>query len=263
MFIRYHRLIEDQRVSVMTGRPEIFIATPCYGGLVTQGYMQSVLSLMVYAGSHDFDLSLGMLGHDALITRSRNTLLSRFLHETTASHILFIDADIAFAPTQVSRMLDAGKDIVAGMYPLKVLQWDHRAQARNQAGEAMETAALLYVGVPCLGAELERDGSFVTAVYCGTGFMMIARAAIVSMVAAYPQTRYRAIHAFPLPVGAQAEQHALFDCMIDPATGDYLSEDFTFCRRWRDIGGKIWLDQAGALTHCGQHDFRGDVTARF
>ncbi len=59
----------------MTERPHVFIATPCYGGLVTQGYMQSVIALMTQAAPHGVDLSLGMLGHDALITRSRNTLL--------------------------------------------------------------------------------------------------------------------------------------------------------------------------------------------
>ena len=40
--------------------------------------------------------------------------------------------------------------------------------------------------------------------------------------------------------------HALFECMIDPETKEYLSEDFGFCRRWRALGGKIWLDVEGA-----------------
>ena len=244
-------------------RPEVFIATPCYGGLVTQGYMQSVLSLMTQAGGYGFDLSLGMLGHDALITRSRNTLLSKFLHDTSASHILFIDADITFEPHQVNRMLRAGKDVVAGMYPLKALHWDHRAQARMQQGEAAETAAMLYVGLLCPEGEREVDGRFATAVYCGTGFMMIARQVVERMVVAFPNTRYRTVHAYPLPKAAAGDHHALFDCMIDPETGEYLSEDFTFCRRWRDIGGKIWLDLEGGLTHCGPHEFRGDSLARF
>ena len=244
-------------------RPEIFIATPCYGGLVTQGYMQSVLALMTFAGPNGFDLSLGMLGNDALITRSRNTLLASFLTGTAASHILFVDADIAFEPPQVVRMLRAGKDIVGGMYPLKALHWDAGAQARCRTGEAAETAALLYVGQSCTGDALRHDGSFVSAVYCGTGFMMIARSAIERMVAAYPQTRCRSAHAYASQQAPPAEQFALFDCMIDPQTGEYLSEDFTFCRRWRDIGGTLWLDREGPLTHGGPHDFRGNPAARF
>ena len=45
--------------------------------------------------------------------------------------------------------------------------------------------------------------------------------------------------------------------MIDPETGTYLSEDFTFCHRWRKIGGKVWLDTRTALKHVGSYEFQG------
>jgi hypothetical protein len=55
---------------------------------------------------------------------------------------------------------------------------------------------------------------------------------------------------------------ALFDCIIDPDTGAYLSEDYSFCRRWRQIGGEIWIDIASKLTHTGPYEFVGDHTSR-
>src|SRR5262249_11676145 len=51
----------------------------------------------------------------------------------------------------------------------------------------------------------------------------------------------------------------LFDCMVDPDSGRYLSEDYAFCRRWRDIGGKVHVDLHCKLMHLGQHLFRGDL----
>jgi hypothetical protein len=51
--------------------------------------------------------------------------------------------------------------------------------------------------------------------------------------------------------------------MIDPDGGDYLSEDYTFCRRWRAIGGEVWLDTRSKLMHVGPREFVGDAEARF
>ncbi|HTW27624.1 MAG TPA: hypothetical protein VME92_10890 [Acetobacteraceae bacterium] len=247
----------------MHNRPHVFIATPCFGGLVTQMYMQSVIALMQRAGPDGYDLSLAMLGQDALITRSRNTLVARFLSVPTASHLLFIDGDIGFEPEQVTRMLRFGKDLVAGMYPLKALHWDPRAEARLRQGEAAATAAMLYVGRFSEGPDAARQDGFVTAQFAGTGFMLISRHCIERMIGAYPQTRYRSAHVFPLPKGPEGDRYALFDCMIDQETGEYLSEDYTFCRRWRDLGGEVWLDARGVLTHCGTAEFRGDPATRF
>ncbi|AHY52903.1 hypothetical protein [Bradyrhizobium japonicum] len=56
---------------------------------------------------------------------------------------------------------------------------------------------------------------------------------------------------------------ALFECMIDPATGTYLSEDFAFCKRWTDIGGEIWADIESSLDHVGPSVFHGDIASQF
>jgi hypothetical protein len=241
-------------------RPLIFAATPCYGGQVHQAYMQSVISLMQHSRSSFFDVSLAMLGNDSLITRSRNTLVSAFLDNPQATHLLFIDADISFDPRQVERMIRFGQDVVAGVYPLKVLDWNHVRTTGEQGWG--EEAALRYCGTPCEAGEAEKLEGFVTGSQAGTGFMLIARSAIEKMISAYPELSYRSMLVYP-PVRGNQSYHALFDCMIDPDTGTYLSEDYAFCWRWRRIGGKVWLDTTGRLTHTGVHDFRGNPGPRY
>jgi hypothetical protein len=92
--------------------------------------------------------------------------------------------------------------------------------------------------------------------------MMIRRSTLLRMMAAYPELQFAAAHdrarQNPSP-----HQFALFDCMIEPETRHYLSEDYTFCRRWRDIGGQIWLDTQGPLVHTGAQDFVGNVALRY
>jgi hypothetical protein len=111
-------------------RPSVFVATPCFGGLVSQHYMQSVIGLIQFASQAGFDATLALLGHDSLITRSRNTLVTQFLNTPAATHLLFIDADISFEAEQVFHMLNFNREFVAGIYPLKVIDWNNAAIMR-------------------------------------------------------------------------------------------------------------------------------------
>jgi hypothetical protein len=105
------------------------------------------------------------------------------------------------------------------------------------------------------GSVPDADG-IVEVAEAPTGFMCIKRDVFRQMMDKYPKLSY-------VPDGPPnplAHLHWLFfDCMVDPDDGRYLSEDYAFCRRWRDIGGKIWVDLHCKLMHLGQHNFRGDL----
>ena len=242
-------------------RPHIKIATPCFGGQVGHLYMLSVVRLLQEAPSLGFDASLALLGGDALVARARATLVAAFLDAPEATHLLFIDADLAFEPQQVARLLAADREFTAAFYPLKTIDWARLPQ-RHIGGEPLAEAGLSYVGLPCRGAEARRDGRFVTAVYAGGGFQLLRRTAIERMIAAYPETHFAATNTYPPPPEASQNLYALFDSRIDPETGLYLSEDYAFCQRWRAIGGEIWLDLDSRLTHTGPHSFAGAFSHR-
>ncbi len=248
-------------------QPLILLATPCFGGLVSQKYMLSVVRLMSYAKSAGFGVSLSMVGYDALISRARSTLVAAFLDNPDATHLLFVDADISFQPQQVERLLRCDKDFTGALYPLKSMDWDLIPQRCVERGESVQQAALSYVGTFCPAGERKQEGDFATGIYVGGGFQLIRRSALQKMIAAYPETHFASVHSLPMSGlrhdAAQCRNlYALFDCIIDPETGAYLSEDYSFCLRWRKIGGEIWIDTAGKLTHTGPYDFVGDYTSR-
>jgi hypothetical protein len=222
--------------------------------------MQSVIALIHEAVRSDFDVSLTLLGNDSLVTRSRNTLVSMFMDMPQATHLLFVDADISFDPQQVTRMLQFGEPVVAGMYPLKVLDWQ-RAAPSNRSHR--EEDALHYCGQPCSGTAREDRDGFVTGDYAGTGFMLIARQVIETMIEAYAELGYSGAHTYTEGPQPNSRHYALFDCLIEPERRVYLSEDYAFCWRWRRLGGKVWLDTVGRLTHTGNHDFRGNPLPRY
>jgi len=247
----------------MTAPRNILIGTPCYGGLLTQVYVQSLVALMANVrqlgapGSSEVGLSL-RTHQDSLITRARNSILTIFLDDPSLTHLLFIDADTGFELEQVKRMLDFDEELVCGVYPVKTFDWPRIAMGSpGRTGEQMRASGLHYVGVPAVGAAREERDGFVTAQYAGTGFMLIRRSCAEKMIAAYPETKYRSAHIGEPP---SENRYNLFDCVIDPENGIYLSEDYTFCQRWRKLGGKVWLDLRSRLKHVGTYEFQGTPT---
>ena len=244
-------------------RPKLVIGTPAYGGLVTTHYVASLLKLQRACAERRLDFSLLMPSGDALITRARHTILTQFLDDASATHLLFIDADIGFEPPAVFRLMDFGVDVAAGIYPTKKIDWA-RVKAMAEAGiERLDSAALSYVieykDPKAIGV---RDG-FTPVRYAGTGFLLIRRATLLAMIQRYPELKFARQHESPDPGAGSPHRYALFDCMIDPETKTYLSEDFSFCKRWTDIGGEIWVDLTSKLTHTGPLTFQGDVATQF
>jgi hypothetical protein len=248
----------------MTDRIHLVVATPCFGGQVSSIYAGSIFHLQRAVRSlPNLDLTVLMRDGDALITRARANLVTLFLNDPSATHLLFVDADIGFVPDQVFRLIESGADVVAGVYPIKRVNWD-KAKRMLESDRPMPSAALDYV------LEID-DPDHVVAVdgftrvrFAGTGFLMIRRQVLETMCRhpAYAALQFSGEHSHDALAGSP-NRFALFECMIDPNTRTYLSEDFAFCKRWTDIGGEIWADLQSRLDHVGPSVFHGDVSSQF
>jgi len=240
----------------MTERPKILIATPCYGGLVTDHFLISMLGLTRVLDKNEIAFDFRTVS-DSLITRARNTMASEFLHDGSFTHLLFIDADLGFEPTALLRYLAFGKELVCGVYPLKRLDVAGLRASTAASDAVAEAASYLYSSTISLRDDnLPVDG-FLKAEYAATGFMLIERSVLERMADSYPALRFGGDHAVS---GAQADRrYAFFDTMI--VDGASLPEDYSFCRRWRDIGGEIWIDLASRFSHVGGYVYRGDLGA--
>src|SRR6202040_2237165 len=114
----------------MTDQIHLVVATPCFGGQVSSIYAGSIFHLQRAVRSKpNMDLTVLMRDGDALITRARANLVTLFLDDPAATHLLFVDADIGFAPEQVFRLIESGADVVAGVYPIKRINWEKARRA--------------------------------------------------------------------------------------------------------------------------------------
>src|SRR3989344_878874 len=239
-------------------QPYIYLAVPCYGGQLTLHFVSSLLKLQEACRERGVGLHVDMMGGEALITRGRSRLAAQFLSHPQATHILYIDADIGFRPENVFRLLDADKDVIAAVCPLKKIDWEKVRTAAKAGASDLQAAGIGYVVrfLPTPDKSVEVNDGFARVAYGGTGFLMISRGAMQRIVDAHPELRAK--------MGDMADNQApeavmVFDTMIEPETGQYLSEDYAFCRRWRDLGGEIWADFEARLTHVGPAAYTGSL----
>jgi hypothetical protein len=240
----------------------LVIATPCFGGQISVHYASSIFKLQARLRTYrDFNLKVLLKEGDALITRARASLVSQFLDDPDATHMLFVDADIGFEPEQVVRLIESGAEMSAAIYPVKRIDWDRVKTTIETARSNPAAAALKYVFEVEDPNVVVARGGFVKVRYAGTGFLMIRRAALERMCGRYRELQFKRDHSLDAAI-ASDNRFALFECMIGE-DGTYLSEDFAFCKRWTDMGGEIWADLNSKLNHVGPMAFCGDLSSQF
>lgn len=245
---------------------KFFIATPCYGGALTEPYFRSVIKLMTFFNGHKIPLAFGTIANESLVTRARNVLLAYFL-SSDYTHLMFVDADIEFKTEDLLKLYAHDKDVVVGAYPKKGVNWSHIKNAiaadpkkelsPQQIGALGSDYAINFKFNDIKTKSVAVENGLIKLHDAGTGFMMIKREAIMKLIEAYPEIKYNNDVQMG-GVDLKDNFYALFDTMIDPKDKRYLSEDYTFCRRWQEIGGDIWLDPSISLNHYGSFCFQGN-----
>ena len=245
---------------------KFFIATPCYGGALTEPYFRSVIKLMTFMNGHKVPLAFGTIANESLVTRARNVLLAYFL-SSDYTHLIFVDADIEFKVEDLLKLYVHDKDVIVGAYPKKGVNWDHiRTGVRTDPNKPLTGDQVAALGSDyALNFKFSNKENKTVSVKsglielhdAGTGFMLIKRDVILKMIENYPELKYNNDVQMG-GVDLKDNFYALFDTMIDPIDRRYLSEDYTFCRRWQAMGGEIWLDPSISLNHYGSFCFRGN-----
>lgn len=240
-------------------RLKLYLATPCYGCQMTVPFLASVMGLHSLCTREGVELTVDFVGNESLVERARNILAARFL-ASDATHLLFIDADIGFLPSTVLRLLRADKDVMTGVYSKKAYNWEN-VKAKLAAGdtEAVHQMGLDFnINIANLSEPISKEG-FVRVLDSATGFMMIKRAVLERMAETY---RAELFCVNDIMGQSVKEYVALFACLIDPQSKRFLSEDYSFCRRYQQLGGDIWADLASPLAHIGTQVFSGDIRYR-
>jgi len=253
---------------------KLFVATPMYGGQCGGMYTRSMCDLTALCVKYGIEVRSYFLFNESLITRARNYCVDEFLR-SDAEHMLFIDSDIGFNPQDVIALMalqtpESPYDVIAGPYPKKCITWEKNKQAVDKGvaddnPNALEDFVGDFVFNPAIN-ENEKSRSIrldepAEVLETGTGFMMIRRKTFDKYKETYPEYSYKPDHVRTAAFDGSREIHAYFDCIIEPKTRRYLSEDYMFCQNVRNMGMKVWLCPWIHLQHTGTYVFAGKLAA--
>jgi hypothetical protein len=203
----------------------------------------------------------------ALLHQQRNVAIERFLQMSDLSHMMFIDADIGFRGNDVIRMLAQQKEVLLGLYPAKHINWTAVVNAaRSDLTAPADRIALFsadYRGTAYALDETMLESNQVCEIHSGgTGLMMIARTVFRKMEIAHPHTKakFPDVYRSLVPDATGLYEHFEF---LKESDGRSLSEDVSFCKKWRECGGRVYAATWFKTVHAGTYLFDGNMPALF
>lgn len=238
----------------------LFISTPMYGGVCSGLFHQSLLGLQRLCIQVGLKAAISDQWQESLITRARNYEVDKFRASGMTNHV-FIDADQGFSPGDILQLLMADKDVVVGPVAKKSINWHQITDAINCGfpAEALDEFAC-NLNLNTLGP-VKMDGTPQKIREGGTGLMMIKRSVYDKMQEALPAIEYVPMVDEKAEYGDGKYLYAFFDCCISEEDRHYLSEDWTFCRRWQKLGGDIYILPWLKTAHYGNYTYIANALA--
>jgi hypothetical protein len=211
---------------------DLLITTPLYDGKMHHACVAGCMQTLAKYGAAKVSMAARQ---GSFLPRLRDLLTKDFL-DSGAEFMLCVDSDIAWTVADLDllwsrlRELTLDREMVAGLYPKKSLR------------DTRPIAALLE----------NEQGGMREAACVGAGFLLVHRKGIERMVDRYQDLAYPSDAVNP----ESGTSYGLWSpfCAVKTQNGSamYLGEDYSFCQRWREMGGKIWALPDVRLGHVGE-----------
>lgn len=203
---------------------KVIIGTPAHNGTVHVEFMVSLIETIRMSIERKIDIYPIQICGDALIQRARNDLIAMAI-ENNCDDIIFIDSDQQWNPEWIFKLLDHPADVVGGAVVKKcdIPMFNVKILPTSSVDE---TTGLM---------EVES---------LGTGFLRVSKAAMIAV--SNVSKEY---------TNSNKVCKMVFD--IEIVDGDLVSEDNVFCRKWRKLGGQVFVDSTMTCNHIGLKTWGG------
>jgi hypothetical protein len=198
---------------------KVFIGTVSSSATLSAYYVTSLFNSQK-ALAKDVEFCLDVIINEPLIQLARNKLLSVFL-ESDCDQLIFIDSDQAWTPDDLLKLINSDKDFIGAPVILKTSNNYNVSFNRVSNDELMEVD------------------------FVGTGFLKISR--LVAEQVFNSSQEY---------LDGDSTCRMAFE--VNVVDKNILSEDFMFCKKWKDLGGEVFIDTSINPYHIGNVSFQGD-----
>jgi len=222
---------------------KVLIATPFYETKAFSPYVTSLVSTTTMLQDKKIKFGYLAMSGDAYIWRVRNTICNQFLDDTDASHLMFLDSDMAWQASDFFRLLQMGEkvDIVGSAYAIK-----------NELGK--------YTTIPLTDpsrAMVRNEDGLLLSATVGSGFLLIARPALEKITAAFPDHYYIDSTAVAGPEGEKPDRKWKDFFGHVRVNEVMLGEDYSFCFRANQAKVAVWTMTDVPIIHFGVGSWPG------
>lgn len=173
---------------------------------------------------------------DFHIERAINNTLTELMERDDFTDVMLIDSDESWEPQDLYRLLMHEEEIVAASYRMKNNWKEYVGVIKREDG------------VP-VGKKLPDGNYLLEAERVAAGFLRIKVSALRKWAAAYPGC------ISDEPDGRKVQ---FFSRML-ASNGEMMCQDMAFSKRWRDIGGQLWIDPMVRVCHWGMEPHEGNL----
>lgn len=210
----------------------VVVAVPAYAGTVHLSTMRSLIHDMTALMSRGDTVSVIDECDGCYLDDIRAAIVAHFLHGT-GDVLVQVDTDVSWEAGALLRIVDAPVDMCAGVYPKRKdpIEWPVRFLDRKELWADPDTGLIEVEGAP-------------------GGFVKYSRSMLEKMVSSYHHLNFRTPRS---PTGWACGLYEAYRY----GDGHKLGDDYAFCRRWRDLGGQVWIDPEIRMSHIGAKAFVG------
>ena len=173
---------------------------------------------------------------DSMLPKTRNYFVADFL-ASDCTDLIMLDDDVWWEDGAILRLLSHPCDVVGGVYPKRQEPLEYPVRRLD-------------------GAVLDPVSGLLEVKYLPGGFLRMTRECLEAMTKHYEHLAY---HDPDCP-NATATALFWFELRVDEDKHKRLApwgEDFEFCWKWREMGGKVWLDSLLRFYHIGRKRYEG------